>query len=111
MLALAAEGFEPVAGGDFAQAPLRRLARQPGQKAGHGGAVAAMRGAGAVEFDRVLAGFRQQARVGGAMDLPPGRREPVEHPGRGGRRVGLHPRARHGQRVERGAEMAGRLDR
>ncbi len=70
-----------------------------------------MRGAGAVELDRVLAGFRQQARIGGAMDVAAGRREPVEHPGRGGRRVGLHPRARHGQRVERRAELVGRLDR
>ena len=44
------------------------------------------------------------------MDVAAGRREPVEHPGRRRRRVGLHPRARHGQRVEGGAEMPGRLD-
>ena len=66
---LAAEGFEPVAGGDLAQPALRRFAREPGEEAGDRGAVAAMRGAGAVELDRVLAGLRQQARVGGALDV------------------------------------------
>ena len=60
--------------------PLRRLARQPGEEAGDRGAVAAMRGAGAVELDRVLAGLRQQARVGGAVDAGAGLFEPVEDP-------------------------------
>jgi len=55
--ALAAERFEAVARGDLAQFALRRLARKPGEKARHGGAVPAMRGAGAVELDRVLAGL------------------------------------------------------
>src|SRR5215213_5094599 len=110
MLAVAAESFQLVAGGDLAQAALRRLARQPGQKAGHRGAVAAMRGARAVEFDRVLAGFWQQTGVGGAMDRTARRREPVEYPGGCRRRVGLHPRARDGERVEGGAEMSRRLD-
>src|SRR4051812_35583978 len=104
-LALAAEGFKPVARGDLAQIPFWRLARQPSQKARHGGTVAAMRSAGAIEFARVLAGFRQQTWVGGAMDIAARRREPVEHPGSGGCRGGLHPRARHGQRGEGGAGM------
>ena len=77
IFALAAEGFEPVAGGDLGKAALRRLARQPGEEAGQRRAVAAMRGAGAVELDRVLARLRQQARVGGAVD-----------PGAGLRRAG-----------------------
>ena len=36
--------------GDLAQTALRRFLRQPGEKAGDGGAVAAMGGAGAVQF-------------------------------------------------------------
>src|SRR5260370_38290072 len=58
ILAGAAEAFELVAGGDLGQFAGRRRARQPGEKAGQRGAVAAMRGAGAVELDRVLAGLR-----------------------------------------------------
>src|SRR5262249_46476410 len=110
MLTFPAERLEPVAGGDLAQPAFRRLARQPGQKAGHRGAVAAVRGAGAVELSPVLAGFWQQARIGRAVDLAAGRLQPAEHPSGGSRRVGLHPRARHGQRIERGPEVLGRLD-
>src|SRR5207248_1209528 len=50
MLAGAAKGFEPVAGGDLAQPALWRLVREPGEEAGDGGAVAAMRGAGALDL-------------------------------------------------------------
>ena len=72
MLAGAAEGFEAIAGGDLGEFALGRLARQPGEKAGDRRAVAAMRGAGTVELNRVLAGFRQQAGIGGAVNVPAG---------------------------------------
>src|SRR5438105_4419834 len=81
-LALAPKGFEPVAGGDLAELAFGRLAREPGEKAGDRGAVAAVRGAGAVKLDRVLAGLWQQARIGGAMNPAACLRQPVENPRR-----------------------------
>ena len=80
MLALAAERFEPVAGGDLAELAVRRLAGEPGEETGHRGAVAAVRGPGAGELDRVLAGFRQEARIGRAKYAGAGLIEPVEDP-------------------------------
>ncbi len=110
VFALLAEGFEPVAGGDLLEPTSGRLARQPGEEARHRGAVAAMRLAGAVELDRVLACLGQHARVGGAVDLRARLAKPVEHPGGGARGIDLHP-SRLGERIERGSEPVGRLDR
>ena len=80
MLAGAAEDFQPVAGGDLGELALGRLARQPSEKAGDRRAVAAMRRAGAVELDRVLAGLRQHTGIGGTVNLPAGLLQPVEDP-------------------------------
>ena len=110
ILALLAKRFETVAGGDLPQVSQRRYARQPGKEARHRGAVAAMRRPRTVKLDAVLAGFRQHARIGGAVNLRTGSGKPVEHPGRSARRVDLH-RALFGERVERGAEAIRRLDR
>src|SRR5438046_2513929 len=81
MLPLAAERFEPVAGGDLGEAAIRRLTREPSQKTRQRGAVAAMRRPRAVDLGRILARLRQQAGVSGAMDLRTYLCEPVEHPG------------------------------
>ena len=70
MLALAAEGLEPVARRrSRASSPARRFAREPGEEARQRRAVAAMRRARAVDLDRVLAGLGQLAGIGGAMNL------------------------------------------
>src|SRR5207302_10991157 len=76
-----------------------------------GGAVAAMRGAGALDLDRVLAGFRQEARVRSAVDPGAGLVEAVEDPRRGGCRVDLHKRSRGGKHLQRRPEPLGRFDR
>ena len=107
IFALAAKGFEPVAGGDLGEAALRRLLREPGEKAGQCRAVAAVRRAGAVDLDPVLARLGQGARIGGAVELGPGRFEPVENPRRGTRRIGLHPSALAGERIERRPQLIG----
>src|SRR6185312_6719401 len=88
ILAAAAQFLKPVADRDLAQLALRRRAREPGEEPRQRRAVAAMRGARAVELGRVLARFRQKARIGGAMDRGPARLEPVEHPGGGRAGIG-----------------------
>src|SRR5437868_15522174 len=70
-----------------------------------------MRGAGAVELDRVLAGLWQEARIGGAVNAAACLRQPIENPRRGGPRIGVHALACTRQFVERRAEPVGRLDR
>ena len=80
MFALAAEGFEPVAGGDLGKPLFGRLAREPGQKPGQGGAVAAMRGARAIDLDRVFARLGQEARIGRLEDFRLRRCEPGVDP-------------------------------
>ena len=54
-----------------ARLPLFGVARQPAEEAGDRGAVAAMRGADAVELDGVLAGLGQRDRIGVAHDGAP----------------------------------------
>src|SRR5262249_31639591 len=108
MLALAAESLEPVAGSNFAETALWRLMGEPGQKTRQCCAIAAMRGAGAVELDRVLARLRQQARIGSAMDIGFCSREAVENPGRCGRRIDLDTPALGGKHIEGGAELLAR---
>ncbi len=93
MLPFPAECLQPVAGGDFGKSAARRLAIEPGEEARQSGAVAVMRRPGAVDLRRIFARLRQQTRVGRAMDLRSRFCQPVEHPGGGGRRIGLHPAA------------------
>ena len=83
----------------------RRLAVEPGEKAHHGGAVAQMRGAGAVELGGVLAGLGQKAWVGRLGDLAPLQR--IGHRHRAACRVDLH---RALQRAERLQKARGRGD-
>src|SRR5271155_1296393 len=80
VLPFAAERFQPVAGGDFGKSTIWRLAREPSEEARQRRAVAVMRCAGAVDFGGVLARLRQQAGVGGAMNLRSRLCQPVEYP-------------------------------
>src|SRR5438552_12048951 len=99
MLVLPAKRLELVAGGNLGKPVLWRLARKPSEKTRQRGAVAPVRRARPVEFGRVLARLRQQAGIGGAMDLGTRCPKPVANPGRGGRRIGLDPAAFRGQLV------------
>src|SRR5262249_12071079 len=102
---LAPEGFETVAGGDLAELSFWRLAGEPGEKSRQCSAVAAVSCPGAVDLRRVFGRLWQQARVRSAVDPCAGRDEPVEHPGGGGCRIGLHPAAFRCKLVERRPQL------
>jgi len=104
-LPLAAKGFEPVAGGDLTKLAFRRLAGQPSEKPCQRSAVAAVRRSRAVDLRRIFGCFRQEARVGGAMDFRSRRGQPVENPGSSGGRIRLHSAALHREFVERRSEL------
>src|SRR4051812_21384362 len=108
MLILAAERFQSIAGGDLGNSAVRRLAIEPGEKARQRRAVAVMRFTGAVDFGSVLARLRQQTWIGGAMDLPSRFCQPVEDPGGGGGRIGLHSASFGREVIERWPQLLGR---
>jgi hypothetical protein len=70
--------------------PARRFARYPGEKASERRTVAHMGLAHAFDFDGVLAGFGQLARIGPALHLRASFLQPIEHGGRAVGRVGDH---------------------
>ena len=111
MIAGTAKLFQSIAGGDLGELPFWRLALQPRQKTGHRRAIATMGGSGAIELDRILAGFRQQARIGGAVNAPAGMLQPVKDPRGRGSRIDLHALARFCQLVECRAEPVRWFDR
>src|SRR5438045_3103912 len=111
MIAGTAKLFQSIAGGDLGELPLWRLARQPSQKTGHRRAIATMGGSGALELDRILAGFRQQAGIGGAVDPAAGVLQPVEDPRRRGCRIDLNALTQPGEFVECRAEPVRWFDR
>ena len=72
---LAAEAFQRLDRVDFAQAAGRRLDVEPGEEARHGGAVAPVRGARAVDLGAVLHRLHQRDRIGAAHRLAAGVRD------------------------------------
>ena len=97
-----AERFELLHHVDLAQPALRRGGVEPGEELGHRRAVAQVRGAGAGDLGRVLAGLGQDAGVAlGDHFRRAGGGEPVGDPGRRAGRIDADPAA---ERLEPGGE-------
>ena len=85
-LRLRAHRLQLPGGADLVDAALRRLAIEPGEEAHHGGAVALVRGARALDLGGVLARLGQDARIGRAHDAGLAALELAEEPERRRRR-------------------------
>src|SRR5690242_1604647 len=81
--------------------------REPGEEPRERGTVAPVRRPRAIELGGVLAGLRDQGRIGTAMDLCARGLQPLEYPRGGARGIGLHLAVRGTEHIERRPELRG----